>query len=62
MYDEVFGIHIIVLSFISNVEVDKDTLEAIIEAFSTNNKLKEFNYKQTLQLNDYILVYGLLCF
>lgn len=56
MYDEVLCFHIIVLSFLSIVEVDKETLEAIVEAFSTNNKLKEFNYKQTLQLNDYILV------
>lgn len=56
MYDEVLCFHIIVLSFLSMVEVDKETLEAIVEAFSTNNKLKEFNYKQTLQLNDYILV------
>lgn len=47
---------LIVQQFLEKLSVDKDDLEADVESFCHNDKIKELNYKNTLALIDYIKV------
>ena len=47
---------LIVQQFLEKLNVDKDDLEADVESFCHNDKIKELNYKNTLALIDYIKV------
>lgn len=46
----------VVQQFLEKLNVDKDDLEADVESFCHNDKIKELNYKNTLALIDYIKV------